>query len=1364
MTMQTPLHSDLRELTDGQLAMWFGHLGDVSKAAYQCAEYVDIGGRLDADRWVESVSRCLSVAGLVSDYLDTPSGPRSSPSEVPNAPRIIDLRSAPNPEAAAHEWIAAELKRPAHRVGSLVLTARDVSGHALLRLAEDRQWWFARFHHIAIDGYSMHTFIRWVGRVYSDPAALDDCPFAEGTKSRSTASTPAEAAESIGATEAKGREFWAERADRLESVGSLCEATAAATVEHHDAARRLTPEQVEALTDYAGGAGSNWIEMAFALIGTYLQSQLTDRPAVLGIPWLNRSHGATANAASAAPQVNVLPLCLPAESDADTSIADFASAIGRELTAVREVQSYRAEWVRRDLTKVGTAHRLHGPTVNIRPFDVQVAFGSANGLVHNIRTGPTEDLDIALSLDSSGGLEVRMLANPTLYSAADVQQHLERITHLLVRTPAESHRTLGEVEVMLPSEREQILTDFNATDAPTSEHTLASLLTDQLRRSPNAPALLWRGESLAYSELFEHVEQLAARLREQGAGPGSTVGIHLRRGPAMVMSLLATSLSGAAYVPLEPTLPMTRLDSMISDVDPALVITGDQGEPAPGGGGDRPTLRLREDALDCLRGPGGLDPDPTGAPTEPMPAAPPTHQALPTPPTPPRADDTAYVIFTSGSTGAPKGTAVSHRAIVNRLLWMQHEYRLDDTDVVLQKTPFSFDVSVWEFFWPLISGAVIAVAEPEIHKDPEALARTMAANGVTTCHFVPSALSVFTGARDMENCTSLRRVFCSGEALDAETAHRLLAALPLELHNLYGPTEAAVDVTHWPVSARHSGPVPIGRPVWNTRTYVLDSLGRLLPPGAAGHLHLAGVQLAQGYVGRPELTADKFFIHPGLSRELGRSERVYATGDIARWRFDGALDYLGRIDDQVKIRGLRIELGEIESVLAEHPDVQRAVVVPHGTGTSASLRGYVQATANSIDGLRDWLVDRLPDYMVPSTLTCVGELPMTANGKLDRQRLPAPEEPLSTRAPSTQLEAAIVRAFDEVLGTERLGVDSNFFDVGGTSLTAVSLVRRLEDLPEVTARSTIELSDVFAAPTAASLARRLGGGGGANPYSRVLTLREHRVGTPVFCLHPAGGLGWSYVNLLHNVDPAIGVHALQAPGLDPALPEPEPAKSLSELASAYADAVVELAPQGPVALLGWSVGGVIAHELAIQLTERGVPVETLALLDAYPPSSWQHLDDPTDRQINEALLIMGGVDYDSEASDLSRPAVLEMLAGTSGPFSELRPEVVERVARTVAANALLMRRHTARVYLGDVEFFTAGDKEQDWLHVSDWEPFVAGALRNHDIDCTHPALIRPQNLARIARDIRLDASRPSDADGELRSTDPGAEVGVGWHA
>ncbi|TSI14548.1 non-ribosomal peptide synthetase [Brevibacterium aurantiacum] len=1313
MTIQTPIHSDLCDLTDGQLAMWFGHLGDASKATYQCAEYVDIDGPLDAHRWAESVSSCLRVAGLDSEFLDTPSGPRLRPAESPDSPSVIDLRSSPDPEAAAHEWMDSELTRPAQSDGPVVLTARDVSGHALLQLDEDRQWWFARFHHIVIDGFSMHAFIRWVGQVYSDPTQLDDCPFTTTENARGTAPTEAET------IEAKGKEFWAQRADRLESVGSLCEATAAAAVDQHDFTYRMGPDQVDALTDYAHSSGSTWIEMAFALIGTYLQSHLTDRPAVLGIPWLNRSNSTAAK--SAAPRVNVLPLCLPAETSADTAIVDFAAAIGYELSSVREVQTYRSEWIRRDLSKVGTAHRLHGPTVNIRPFDTQVAFDAATGVVHNIRTGPTDDLDIALSLDSSGGLEARILANPKLYTAAEVQRHLERITDLLARTPREGHRTLGEIEVMLPSERDQILNVFNATDAPTSDRTLADLLIDQHHRTPNAPALQWRGESLMYSDLFDRVEQLADTLREHGAGPGRTVGIHLRRGPAMVMSLLATTLSGAAYVPLEPTLPMSRLDSMIADVEPIIVITGAEGAPAPGETGARPILRLGEDTLDCLR-----DADSVKDPVDPSPAAP---------------DDTAYVIFTSGSTGAPKGTAVSHRAIVNRLEWMQHEYQLDDTDIVLQKTPFSFDVSVWEFYWPLITGAVLAIAEPEVHKDPKALARTITANGVTTCHFVPSALSVFTGTRELQECTSLRRVFCSGEALDSETAHRLMAVLPIELHNLYGPTEAAVDVTHWPVSAEHSGPVPIGRPVWNTRVYLLDGLGRLLPPGATGHLHLAGGQLAQGYVGRPELTAEKFFDHPGLGRARGRSERVYATGDIARWRSDGALDYLGRVDDQVKIRGLRIELGEIESVLAEHPEVHRAVVVPHGTGTAASLRGYVQGCAISTEELRDWLVDRLPDYMVPSTLTCVSDLPMTANGKLDRQRLPAPEEPLSTRAPSTKLETAIVQAFDDVLGTERLGVDTNFFDAGGTSLTAVSLLRRLEELHDITARTAVELSDVFAAPTAASLARRLGGEGHANPYSRLLTLREHRSGTPVFCLHPAGGLGWSYVNLLQHIDPEIGVYALQAPGLDPALPEPKPAASLSELAAGYAVDIVGHAPQGTVVLLGWSVGGVIAHELAIQLASIGVTVETLTLLDAYPPSSWQHRDDPTDREINEALLIMGGVDYDSEASDLSRETVLEMLAETSGPFSELRPEVVERVARTVATNALLMRRHTARVYHGDVEFFTAADKEQDWLHVSDWEPFVTGTVRNHDIDCTHPALIHPHILARIVREIGSTATQ-----------------------
>ena len=1248
----------------------------------------------------------------------TTSTPPMAPGPAPGGcivPEVIDLADAADPEASARHWMEGELSRPARRQGDTVLALHDATGHALIRLSEHRHWWFARFHHIGVDGYSVHAFIQWVARVYTDPAALEESPFTDLASDSDPLPVRREDPAADSSWE-EVRDFWTRRADILDTAGSLCETTAPARVDHHDLRQRMDPDAVEALIDFATETGSTWIEMSFALIGTYSQSYLTDRPAVLGIPWLNRPPAAS-DARAVAPRVNVLPLCLPAVTDPGTTVAEFAAAVRNELTAVRAVQRYRTEWLRRDLGKSGAGHRLHGPTINIRPFDRRATFGPAAGTVHNIRSGPTEDLDIALSLDADGGLEVRVLANPDLYSVDTAQRHLERITDLLERTPREGPATLGEIPLMLPAERDLVMNTFNDTGAPATEHTLPSLLIEQLGRAPAAPALLWQESSLDYQELFHGARRLAAVLGAHGAGPGDTVGVHLQRGPAMVLSLLATTLAGAAYAPLDPALPASRLDSMVGDLDPAVIITGNNGGEAPGPAGIYPLVPLSEDTLDCLD-------------HLPAPAAPEAATGV-------GPEDTAYIIFTSGSTGAPKGTAVSHRAIVNRLLWMQHEYALDSSDIVLQKTPFSFDVSVWEFFWAFMAGARLAIAEHDVHRDPEALARTIIEHGVTTCHFVPSALSLFTGARSASRCTSLRRVFCSGEALDAETGHRLLGMLPVELHNLYGPTEAAVDVTFWHVSATERGPVPIGRPVWNTRTHVLDALGRPLPPGVAGHLHLAGIQLAQGYVRRPELTVEKFYHHPGLERLMGRPERVYATGDIARWRSDGALEYLGRIDDQVKMRGLRIELGEIEAVLAAHPMVERAVVVPHGSGPSTTLRGYVQSPGAVATELRAWLTDRLPDYMVPHSVDVLVELPLTANGKLDRRSLPKPEAGAPSRTPSTPLEGAIARAFATVLDQPDIGVETNFFDAGGTSLTAVSLLRRLEGLHETLSSTSLELSDIFAGPTVAALARRLGSGVGANPYARVLTLRAHRRGTPVFCLHPAGGLGWSYANLLRHITPDTGIHALQAPGLDPALPAPAPPASIHELASDFAQAIIELVPEGPVSLLGWSVGGVIAQELAIELTERSVTVERLVLLDAYPPESWQQLAEPTAEEINEALLIMGGVDHDRQGADLSRESVLDLLARTPGPFGELADEVVARVASAVSTNAALMRSHTARRYDGDIDFFTALRKSQNWLHVSDWRPHVGGNLRNHDIDCSHPALIHHENLAHIVGELGL---------------------------
>jgi len=431
----------------------------------------------------------------------------------------------------------------------------------------------------------------------------------------------------------------------------------------------------------------------------------------------------------------------------------------------------------------------------------------------------------------------------------------------------------------------------------------------------------------------------------------------------------------------------------------------------------------------------------------------------------PDPEQAAYVIYTSGSTGKPKGAVNRHGALAQRLDWMQQAYPLGAADTVLQKTPFGFDVSVWEFFWPLMVGARLAVAEPGEHRDPQALAARIAAYGVTTVHFVPSMLSAFlAGGVAQDQVPTLRRIVCSGEALPGELRDRCFAALPgVALNNLYGPTEAAIDVTFHDCAAGETGPVPIGAPITGTQVYVLDADLNLAPPGVAGELYLGGAGLARGYLSRPGLTAERFVANP-----FGAG-RLYRTGDRVRWTGAGELDYLGRLDFQVKIRGLRIELGEIESRLLSQEGVREAVVVAaDGPGGGQRLVAYVAPTVDT-HALRDALARELPEYMVPSRLIALDALPLSANGKIDRKALPAPvfDDQADAAPPQGATETAIAAIWADVLGCATVGRDASFFELGGHSLSVLRVHRALTAMaPDLPMRLCFEhprLSDLAAA-------------------------------------------------------------------------------------------------------------------------------------------------------------------------------------------------------------------------------------------------------------------------------------------------------------
>jgi amino acid adenylation domain-containing protein len=606
---------------------------------------------------------------------------------------------------------------------------------------------------------------------------------------------------------------------------------------------------------------------------------------------------------------------------------------------------------------------------------------------------------------------------------------------------------IDSAALMAPEERRQ-LDQWNSTARSYDlDRCLHQLFEEQVERTPDAVALVCDGEQLSYRELNQRADALAQRLRTLGVGPESIVGLLFNRSIEMVVSLLATLKAGGAYLPLDPDYPAARLRYMFEDAAPRALLTT---EALLGGWADAPQLQTAavvyveqlglDEVTECHR----VDVEP---------------------------DNLAYVIYTSGSTGRPKGAMNTHRAIVNRLLWMQEEYGLDGSDRVMQKTPFSFDVSVWEFFWPLINGATLVMARPGGHQESDYLVKLIEGAGVTTMHFVPSMLAVFLEDPEVA-AGKLRRVICSGEALSADLMERFFERLPgVELHNLYGPTEAAVDVTSWRCEVRGDGRMPIGRPVANTRMYVLDEWQELVGVGVPGELYIGGVQVGRGYLHRSVLTAERFVPDP-FSLETGA--RMYRTGDVARWLADGEIEYLGRADQQVKIRGQRIELGEIEAALRRANGVREAAVTVRETGEGEhawrGLVGYVVGEA-VWEELREELQRELPDGMIPGVWVRLDQLPLTPSGKLDRRALPAPDmarpqlrEPFV--APRTPTEQTLSEIWSEILKVTPIGIHDDFFALGGDSLLATRLIFKTRSALHV----EIPVRTIFEARTISRLA------------------------------------------------------------------------------------------------------------------------------------------------------------------------------------------------------------------------------------------------------------------------------------------------------
>lgn len=800
------------------------------------------------------------------------------------------------------------------------------------------------------------------------------------------------------------------------------------------------------------------------------------------------------------------------------------------------------------------------------------------------------DLTLAMG-ELEQGLSGSFIYCLDLFTQASVERMREHFKQLVDAILENPDQHLPHLNWLPPEESQLVIKTWNKTETTYPEFNFLHQPFEQRAASdPDETALVFEGEEWSYGELNIKANQLANLLQEQGVGPEVLVGVCMHRSLELVLSLYAILKAGGIYVPMDPDYPEERLNYMLEDADVHVLLTQDSlVENLPETAEIIAVDRLDFEALPSeqpFAGWGG--------------------------------EQAAYMIYTSGSTGKPKGVLNRHSSILNRLQWMQEAYNLNESDRVLQKTPFSFDVSVWEFFWPLMYGATLVIAPAGAHRESEVLIDLIVDEHVTTMHFVPSMLQMFLENPDASICKGLRRVICSGEALPATLRDRFFANLPhVELHNLYGPTEAAIDVTYWhcdPENRQYE--VPIGMPIANTQIYILDRHNYPLAIGLSGELHIAGVNLGRGYKGRPALTAEKFVPDPFATVP---GARAYKTGDLVQWQPDGAIAYVGRIDHQVKLRGFRIELGEIEAALCSAEGVAAAVViVDQDSNGQQRLLGYLlaeqQAGAGAVvdaKALNQYLRDQLPDYMVPNFLMVLDSFPTTPNGKVDRKALPEPnatpvvDETFEEPRPGT--ERILAAIWEAILKIKPVGATVSFFDLGGHSLLVIPMLEEVYKEFEV----KLPVATLFEYTTVRDLAGLIDEKVLESRPSPLITLQKKGDKLPLFFVHAVGGHLLSYTELARHFSKDRPLHAFE-------LTKITGNPSIRDLAAYYVSVLRKKQPQGPYHLGGWSLGGVLAQEMARQLKSAGETLGMVALVD-----SWVRFDEllaSTHRETRHAVI------------------------------------------------------------------------------------------------------------------------------------------------
>ncbi|MGH3753752.1 MAG: amino acid adenylation domain-containing protein, partial [Pseudonocardiaceae bacterium] len=1031
-------------LTAAQAGMWFAQELDPQNPIYKVAEYLDIQGRVDLAVVEVAVRQAVADAeafrvcveaddeGMVWQVVD-----RLAEWPLP----VLDLRGAADPWAHAQEWMRADLRQPVD------LRCAPVFSFAVLQLATDRFLLYLSMHHLVIDGFGFSLFVQRIAKVCTALEAGLECP--PSTLGSLDLLLADEASYHASGQFTRDRQYWAQQlADRPDAVG-LAGGLAATSHTFLRQTGHVPAPVADRLRAQAKQARASLPALAMAALAIYVHRLTSAGDLMLGLPVTGR----TGTAARRVPGMVASQLPLRLRVHPQMSIGDLVRHVAERARGLLRHQRYPYEYLARDLKIVGTGGHLFGPVINIMGYDPALCFGQHPVTLHNLANGPVDDLTVNVyDRSGDGTLRIDFNANPALYRAGDNAAHHRRFLALLENlADADLEQPVGRIELLSAEERHQMVVGFNQTTQPVPVRSLPVLFEQQVASTPENTAVVSGDITVSYAQLNTRANQLAWLLIDRGVGPEAFVALAVDRSAELVVALLAVLKAGGAYLPVDPGYPGERIRFMLEDAHPVCLLTTTTTTPASG----VPVIVLdHQDTLDALRAYPATDPRDTDR-TQPLS---PQHPA--------------YLIYTSGSTGTPKAVTVTHRNVV--ALAASSCFRGGGHERVLVHSPVAFDASTYELWVPLLNGGQLVVAPAGV-VDVPTISRLVAQQGITGLWLTAGLFQVMA-EESPGGLAGVREVWTGGDVVPAAAVRRVLLACPgLAVVDGYGPTETTTFATCHPVHGEVGEVVPIGRPIANTRVFVLDGGLCPVPVGVVGELYVAGAGLARGYHGRAGLTAQRFVACP-----FGHGERMYRTGDLARWSADGQLMFAGRVDDQVKVRGFRIELGEVEAVLARHPDAGQVVAAARQDrpGEKRLVAYVVPVTSHQADPgtMREFAAQYLPDHMVPASFVVLDKLPLTPNGKVDRRRLPAPQITSAPgQGPHTPHEQILCELFAELLGIPTVGINDNFFTLGGDSLLATRVVSRVRSV----LGAELAVRVLFEAPTVAALAHRLAGAGRA---------------------------------------------------------------------------------------------------------------------------------------------------------------------------------------------------------------------------------------------------------------------------------------------